>query len=374
MKTEFDPNTFDKAFEVEAMLDFLESRWNIADIKHKNTSNNAAWDFIHFVYNRGCELSKNWISQHDDCSHEAFRFREKFITKNYPEKDVYDDVVYEYLYNTWLGRRDYANYGTNKFDFGDRVQDVLAEANVLFDSLSTQTPNGYPAFIANYDDFDGQEEYCNQQQTIDESEFHGTDASECRSFPFPATVAMPYVAYDDLCQGRKPIIMLVSAILAQGLGHTQELNNSEIKEVIKLTDVMQPFRDKQEDAELISSDIIKAILDNKGYYPKDAKFVSLDLIKASPQPDKSEIFDEMKREDELKEQQRQQDVASTAHFDILTKHTGIKPHNRWLEMNDVLGYEVSCYVIETQKQELHKIVWSPVDQVFFYYGTTNAFG
>lgn len=105
---------------------------------------------------------------------------------------------------------------------GVKLDDVNNFSGIV-DSLMTYikkywkcdvAPKGYKEFCDDYDDYEGMEELDEEKL---EKEFKGfADSSAC-SFSFPIKMSLPYIAYDDLGQGRDPLNGLVSNVLAHGL-------------------------------------------------------------------------------------------------------------------------------------------------------------
>lgn len=75
-------------------------------------------------------------------------------------------------------------------------------------------PTGYDEYRKTYQDFQGQEDL--DEEALLKS-FDGHDGAGTCSLPFPMRVSLPHVAYDDCCQGRKPLETLVGSILGYGM-------------------------------------------------------------------------------------------------------------------------------------------------------------
>ena len=104
----------------------------------------------------------------------------------------------------------------DNFDYSQHV-DALIE-NIKKSWNVSARPKGYNEFIKDYKDFKGQEEL---DETEMLKEFDGCDDSGARSFPFPIRISTPHVAYDDICQGRKPLETLIGAIFGYGIAYGQ---------------------------------------------------------------------------------------------------------------------------------------------------------
>ena len=86
--------------------------------------------------------------------------------------------------------------------------------------LDDVKPIGYSEFCESYCDFDGMEAWQDNERGKQEDEFNGFDNGS-DGVNFVSTVSLPHIAYDDTCQGRPPIQMLISACISYGFarGH-----------------------------------------------------------------------------------------------------------------------------------------------------------
>lgn len=85
-----------------------------------------------------------------------------------------------------------------------------------WDGLNDVKPKGWSDLEENYSDFDGYDEWKERFQADQEDKFDGFNNETASSFNFVAQTALPNVMYDDQCQGREPIRILVSAAMAYG--------------------------------------------------------------------------------------------------------------------------------------------------------------
>ena len=87
-----------------------------------------------------------------------------------------------------------------------------------FPILEQARPLGWDALSENYKDFDGQEKY---DPTSDLNLFKGSNIQSRGAPDITGRIALPYVMYDDKCQGRNPSYTLVSSIYAHFMGFIQ---------------------------------------------------------------------------------------------------------------------------------------------------------
>lgn len=100
--------------------------------------------------------------------------------------------------------------------------DALVEyVTARWSGLEDVKPHGYDKFIEDYTDFDGMDEWETNERIKEEEAFAGFDDEGVGSFNFVRNVAIPSIAYDDICQGREPLRMLFSAIMSYGFAKGQ---------------------------------------------------------------------------------------------------------------------------------------------------------
>lgn len=108
-------------------------------------------------------------------------------------------------------------------------------------------PKDYDEFCKNYDDFDGMLEWTDNERGKQEDEFKGfDDGDDCINFV--STVALPYVAYDDIGQGRAPIQTLIHACISYGLerGRIYGMQEGSCKERRNIGDAIENIIIKRE--------------------------------------------------------------------------------------------------------------------------------
>jgi len=99
-----------------------------------------------------------------------------------------------------------------KFSFSQEVEALLKYLEPTWET--NVKPKGYAAYRKNYKDFQDMEEL--DEEALLKS-FEGHDSAGTLSSPFPVRVSLPQVAYDDVCQGRKPLETLIGAVLGHGI-------------------------------------------------------------------------------------------------------------------------------------------------------------
>ncbi|MNR71555.1 hypothetical protein D3C71_21860 [compost metagenome] len=108
-----------------------------------------------------------------------------------------------------------------RWDYSRKVAALTSSLSARYPQLAAARPLGWDALAENYVDFDGQEEY---DPTSDRALFEGTEASGACSGDFVYRTALPYVMYDEICQGNKASHVLVGSVFAQFLTIQERLN------------------------------------------------------------------------------------------------------------------------------------------------------
>lgn len=116
--------------------------------------------------------------------------------------------------------------------FEQRCTPVLDSVRAHWPDIDDAKPMGYDALHQGYSDFDGMAAYCETQQAQDEADFRGTDSSSARTPSLPSRIALPYVLYDDVCQGRRAPYVLVSSVYAHFLRLVEHNNTQDILMVL----------------------------------------------------------------------------------------------------------------------------------------------
>lgn len=214
-----DPNK-----ELEHIIEYIEKRWEGFDKIDIQA-------FFTQIWEKSLELSKYKIDNHGFMDLYEEWNNERKDHKNWQkagsklsEEDIKSFSLYDYpqnlIYSILSTPTSYDDVIMSKWDYSTNVKELLKEIKEVFPEATKLLPIGWKNLAKNYRDFDGQEEYCETQQELDDKEFKGINSGTAGTFPFQARVALPYVMYDDKCQGRKPLHTLIGAIL----GHAYALN------------------------------------------------------------------------------------------------------------------------------------------------------
>lgn len=126
--------------------------------------------------------------------------------------------------------RDAALAVDGNWDFSRVTSRLTSRLLETYPDLAPSRPLGWAELEKDYNDFDGQEAY---DPRPDRELFTGSHVPGLQSPAFPGRVALPYVMYDEKCQGLKARGALVGAVFAHFLGIAEYLNTLELKTAIE---------------------------------------------------------------------------------------------------------------------------------------------
>lgn len=93
-----------------------------------------------------------------------------------------------------------------------------------FPSFAKSLPIGWADFKKDYTDYKGQDDY---RPYRDRNLFEGVDPKG-RGWHLVEKLALPYLMYDDVCQGRSPTYMLVSSIYTHFIDIISHINTQKL--------------------------------------------------------------------------------------------------------------------------------------------------
>jgi hypothetical protein len=208
--------------EVSAMADFISQTWTpiqgleqlFAEIRDA-----AMWD------------ARAWADRYEvfRCASQLVENREALLAPVTTTMSDYDSVC-QFLNDVrfQLGEvLDIARRIDGEWDYSRRVAQLYLPLSSKYPELSKTRPHGWDALAEGYSDFDGQEDY---DPRADRERFKGTFIETSGAPDFAGRVALPYVMYDEKCQGRKAGRVLVGAVYTQFLGIAEKLNTLKVCE------------------------------------------------------------------------------------------------------------------------------------------------
>lgn len=117
----------------------------------------------------------------------------------------------------------------NRKHFEQYTKPLFNQLRKEFPGFSKSKPLGWAEFAKNYTDYAGQQEY---RAEPDRELYQGVDP-EGRSWHLVEKLALPYLMYDDKCQGNSPTYMLVSSIYSHFLGVNEFINTKNLIKAVK---------------------------------------------------------------------------------------------------------------------------------------------
>lgn len=217
--------------EVRALAAFVAKKWTpIAGLE----------EMFREIRDVALHAGRAWHDRYElgHFAHELRDQREKLLAttlQSPAEKDraVDYDAIGHYLFEAFMLSMDLHDNGLNldgKWDYSRKVSALVARMAQKYPDLLGARPLGWDALAANYTDFDGQEDY---DPRPDMDLFEGCRVEGATSSHFPYRVALPYVMYDEKCQGYKAHHVLVGSVFAQFLGIREYLNTEGAKRALQ---------------------------------------------------------------------------------------------------------------------------------------------
>lgn len=217
--------------EAEALAAFIDQTWTaIPDIK----------SLFNEIRDAALYESRAWFDNYavGFLAHDMMQARRgllitRLATEDEKESGPFYDNVCNVLYQIWSNSDFVAKIGREidgSWDYSDRVDAVYAKLAKKYPGLASAKPLGWAALAKDYSDFDGQEEYDGPAAT---ELFQGMDVTSAGSAGFVSRTALPYVMYDEKCQGRKAPRVLVGAVFAHFLGIREFMNTQAMCDALK---------------------------------------------------------------------------------------------------------------------------------------------
>lgn len=215
--------------ELEALVEYVEKRWvGLPNIR----------EIFQLVWDRGLERSQFCVEKYgltdiiSDWSDERRDYAnwEKAkspLSKEQVENSIFSDAIENLGYNMLMGLNKVNDIVMKDWDYSKICKELVGEVKKLYPEATKARPKGWKALSKDYSDFKGMDEYCENQAHIDWDDFKGCNSNSAGASGFHGRVALPYVMYDDKCQGRKPLEVLVGAIFAHAYfvaGHNNKVD------------------------------------------------------------------------------------------------------------------------------------------------------
>lgn len=226
--------------EVTAIVDFISQKWSpIPDLEKLITK----------VRDQALFDGRGWFNESEftlrlmDLSDQRVKMLEEIIDDPEQKSQVflYDNVrsaIDQMRTSAKVMREAGLTLDVDVQDkyFEQYTKPLAKEIHNKFPGFSRSKPLGWAESAKNYTDYAGQEEY---RAEADRDLFQGVD-SKGRSWHLVEKLALPYLLYDDKCQGRSPTYMMVSSVYSHFLGIREFINT---KEMITAVEKLLPFHE-----------------------------------------------------------------------------------------------------------------------------------
>lgn len=118
-----------------------------------------------------------------------------------------------------------SNIVNNNYNYESGVSSIIEDLKRDFPNVNKLKPKGWSKLSKGYNDYDGMDEL--DSVSLKDS-FKGMNSLTASSYPFEIRVSLPHVMYDDKCQGRKPLEVLVGAVLGHAYIMAEQNNTSKM--------------------------------------------------------------------------------------------------------------------------------------------------
>lgn len=199
--------------ELKHLIEYTQKRWN---------DNGDLSKIITTIWNSVEPLTVNMFSQYGffEVSEQWSKERQESskwdnnLSKHEKDLIYIYDAIHSFLRDFSSSANRLYDISMKKWNYEKIVKKITSDIQDEFKNTSDIKPLGWEELAKNYTDYDGMDEYSRKSQLKEEKAFKGCDSSGHTSFGFPGRIALPYVMYDDKCQNRKPLEVLVGAVLA----------------------------------------------------------------------------------------------------------------------------------------------------------------
>lgn len=216
--------------EVLHLAEFIRQKWTpianlealITDIRAKAWHAARAWFVEHDIFEYACELEDARVALLES----SLGLEEGDVSVS-----LYDAVcqlLHDISRESSMLRKAALDID-GPWDFERRSKNLTSELLAKYPDLEQARPLGWDQLEPGYSDFDGMEAY---NPKPDRDLFQGVHIEHVRAVPFPGRIALPYVMYDEKCQGQKARVSLVGAVYAHFLSITEFLNTHTLKAAI----------------------------------------------------------------------------------------------------------------------------------------------
>jgi hypothetical protein len=223
------PALVDPKGELKAITQYVTSNWSGFDKIDAEEFFKKAWKLcVEKTKNqidpyKFTDLVEEWQEERED--HSNWKAAGSKIKEKDLKSELHDDAIAQIPMNILFGTMGLERFLRNNWDYEKAVNDIIAEVKAEFPEVSRAKPKGWAKLAKDYSDYDGMNEFDKGKA---KKEFGGMDSGTAGSFPFEVRVSLAQVMYDDKCQGRKPLEVLIGAMVGHAYVMNQRNNASKV--------------------------------------------------------------------------------------------------------------------------------------------------
>lgn len=252
--------------ELVAIVNYITTTWN-------GFSDEKSQDFFKTVWDNSNHVLKNHFDQ--------YIFLD-FIKNFYELKDFNEFKIngvsnFELPMYFLIAKSKLHDLVSNEWRYDKNVNEILYSVKAEFPFATKAKPKNWNKLAKNYVDYEGMSELNGHEL---KKLFGGMDSGTAGCPSFEIRTALPHVIYDDKCQGRKPLEVLVGAMLGHAYVMNEKNNATKmLKEWIDLKEQIDenPGQDITfEFKEPLNQALFNLIKDKCEVNPKTLKILGLD--------------------------------------------------------------------------------------------------
>lgn len=266
----------DSEKELLAITNYVASTWDGFDKVN-------APEFFSKIWNDVTTLTKNKFTEH------AFHNLVIHIMDEYPagaEPKIINEKIKpsDLLRSLMIGKSYLSDMTNQNWDYEKNVNKILVEVKKEFPDAGKLKPKGWSKMAKGYNDYDGMEEL---DGTELKANFKGMHSGTAGSASFEVRVSLPHVIYDDKCQGRKPLEVLVGAILGHAYVMSEHNNSSKmLTEWVELCNKLKTSNSIQHEFKEPLNQALYAMIDSEVFdnNPESLKILGIETPKKKLKP------------------------------------------------------------------------------------------
>lgn len=206
---------FDQEKEIQAIKNYISTTWDGADKFDSDAFFNKVWDMSN-------ELLKNKYDQYGfselyDSLKEVQELPNILINGHMNSSEL--------LMNFIISSSKLSDSLKKSNDFEKSVNSILSKTKSEFPEAKNMKPKDWIKFGKNYRDYQGMDELDTDSL---KKLFNGIHSGTAGTSSFEVRTSLPHVMYDDKCQGRKPLEVLVGSIFCHSYVMNEKNNATKM--------------------------------------------------------------------------------------------------------------------------------------------------